>query len=160
MFLWHSSLHSSCSKLSEVTRCIKKKKKVWRRSLGSQSAISLSCVNVCIIYSNIRDSQPVFSHTGLRFWIHQVFGLFQLPEVGFLPHEAEECCGWNAWQQVLLPLESKKEEGSSGVCRSIAVILLQSSAEESSLPLRVEAEQKIVCSPGFLSQGNGLCGPL
>lgn len=76
--------------------------------------------------------------------------------MGFSLSKAEEYCRWNPWQQVLLLLEAKSSKASR-VSGSIAIILLQSSAEESCTQ-SMEAEQEIV--PVFLSYGNGLCGPL
>lgn len=70
IFLWHSSLHISCAKLSKVTSCVKKKKKKRLKEKFGVTICHLfgqSCVDVCIVYSDFMDSELVFSHTGLKF---------------------------------------------------------------------------------------------
>ena len=71
IFLWHSSLHSSHSKLSEVMSCLKKrlKEKFW----GQYLPFLWTKPCQCITYSYFRDSELGFSHTGLNlnlssFW--------------------------------------------------------------------------------------------
>lgn len=71
IFLWHSSLHISCAKLSKVTSCgfvfFKKKKRLKKFGVTICHFFGQRCVDVCIVYSDFMDSELFFSHTGLKF---------------------------------------------------------------------------------------------
>lgn len=149
IFIWHSSLHCSHSKLN-----------LKRGYLGVTiyHFFGQSCFSVCIIYSDFRNLEMGFSHIKLKFWIHQVSelltslsGVLTLQGRRILQVKSLTAGPFASWKQravkLLRYLWKRSHDFTAELCWG------QLCPTQS-----MEAEQEILL--GFLSYGNGLCGPL